>query len=79
MHGGTISSGRSKTVAVAGRYWISWMKLVLVDDRARRDREIAPDLERRLVGHRDHALLDVGREVLQPLRQAFAAGFLQRA
>ncbi len=26
MHGGTIRSGRSKTLAVSGVYWMSWIR-----------------------------------------------------
>src|SRR6516164_6773625 len=48
-------------------------QFVLEDDGARRDGEIAADLESLLVGHRDAALADVVDQVLDSGRQAFAA------
>ena len=47
MHGGTITQRPLvHRVGVVGAYWISCDELVLEHDRARRDREVAADLER---------------------------------
>ena len=49
-------------------------ELVLQDDRARRDREIAAELESPFVRHRDAAPADVVDQVLDAGRQALAPG-----
>jgi len=53
-------------------------QLVLEDDGARCDCEIATNLESLLVGHRDAAFAEIFEQVLHTRRQAVAAG-LHRA
>ena len=51
---------------------------VLVDDRALAGRDVPADVERRLVGLRDLAALQVGQQVPEAGLQALAAGLEQR-
>ena len=58
-------------------------QIVLVDDLARRRRDVLADLERRHVGHADMqpalAALEIVEQVLQPVQQVLAAAFDRRA
>ena len=74
MHGGTITSGRRCTRAVRRRVLDELDQLVAKDDAARRHGEIAADLERALVAHRNAAAPRIGDEIGEPLHEARTVG-----
>jgi hypothetical protein len=77
--GGTISNGICRTVAVAGRYWIS-SNAGAQYHRSRRNGQVHPDLERVRLDHLRHPgrHRHVADEVPEPGEEAAATGVDRR-